>query len=198
LPKKSSNFGATKVNFMSDQKLSPRFIVLIGLVFAAAMTRLLPHPPNFAPFGALALFGAAYFKKPVVGLLVTLAALGLSDFVLNNTIYAAFDYQFQWAVYLGFTLIFVLGFFLLKKVSFQNVLVSAIAASVVFFLVSNFGTWMSGIMPFPKTGAGLLAAYAAGLPMFIYTVLGDLFYCAVLFGSFELMKQRFPVLSFAK
>jgi len=183
---------------MSDQKLAPRFIVLIGLVLVAAMTRILPHPPNFAPFGALALFGAAYFKRPLVGLMVTLVALGISDFVLSNTIYAAFDFNFQWAVYLGFILIFGLGYFLLKKVSFQNVLVGALSASVIFFLVSNFGTWMSGLMPFPKNFAGLMATYASGISMFGYTVVGDLFYCAILFGSFELIKMRFPLLAFSK
>lgn len=183
---------------MSDQKLSPRFIVLIGLVLATAMTRLLPHPPNFAPIGAMALFGAAYFRKPLIGLLVTIVALAISDIVLNNTIYAAFETNFQWAVYLSFALIFVLGFFLLKKVSFKNVLLGSVSASVIFFLVSNFGHFLSPFNLLPRTGAGLIGTYISALPMFAYTIAGDLFYCAVLFGSFEFMKQQFPAISFAK
>lgn len=183
---------------MSDQKLAPRFIVLIGLVLITAMSRILPHPPNFAPIGAMALFGAAYFRKPLIGLLVTIAALAISDIVLNNTIYAAFETNFQWAVYLSFGLIFLLGYFLLKKVSFKNVLLGAVSASVIFFLVSNFGHFLSPFSALPKNAAGLIGTYASGLPMFGFTLAGDLFYCAALFGSFELMKQQFPVLSFAK
>ncbi len=183
---------------MTDKKLAPRFIVLIGMVVIAATIRIMPHWPNFAPFGAMALFGAAHFKKPIIGLLVTLGALFIGDIILNNTVYAAFDPQFQWAVYLAFISIFILGFYLLKKVTVSNVILGAVAASVLFFLISNFGTWQMGIMGYPKNFAGLMMAYGAGLEPYLYTLASDLFYSILLFGSFALMKQRFPSLAIAK
>ena len=64
---------------------------------------------------------------------------------------------------------------------------------MLFFAVTNFGAWL-GSPAYPKTGAGLLAAYAAGVPFFQWTVLGTLFYAALLFGGFELLRKRNPAL----
>lgn len=187
---------------MAQQKISLRFIVLIGLVIIAAMTRLLPHPPNFAPIGALALFGAAYFRKPLIGLIVTFAALWISDLLLNNLVLNQYYEGFQlfghpW-VYLGFAGIFALGYFGLKKVKAQNLLLVSIVGSLLFFLVTNFGAWQMSMVVYPKTLAGLLAAYTAGIPFLWNSMVGDLFYVAVLFGSFELLKYKFPQLAIAK
>jgi len=67
-----------------------------------------------------------------------------------------------------------------------------LGASIIFFLVSNFGTWMSGMM-YPKTGAGLIACYTAAIPFFQGTFISDLVYTTVLFGSFELVKKYYTL-----
>ena len=64
---------------------------------------------------------------------------------------------------------------------------------MLFFVVTNFGAWLSDPL-YPKSMAGLVACYAAGVPFFQWTVLGTLFYSALLFGGFELMRQRLPAL----
>ncbi|MCA1714808.1 MAG: hypothetical protein LC715_06785, partial [Gammaproteobacteria bacterium] len=69
----------------------------------------------------------------------------------------------------------------------------SLAGSVLFFLVTNFGTWLGSSM-YPQTGAGLVAAYAAGIPFFQWTVLGTLFYAALLFGGFALIRRQLPAL----
>jgi len=187
---------------MAQQKISIRFIVLIGLVIITAMTRLLPHPSNFAPIGAIALFGAAYFRKPILGLIITFLAIWFSDLLLNNLVYTAYYDGFQWFsmywVYIGFAAIFGLGYLALKKLSISKLILTSIGGSILFFLVTNFGAWQLSPALYPQNFAGLISAYAAGIPFFWNSMIGDLFYVALLFGSFELLKTRFPQLAFSK
>jgi len=176
-----------------------RFGVIALMIFLAAMSRLLPHPPNFTPIGGMALFGAAYFAKRYWAFAVPIVSLWLSDLVLNNAMYGQYFDGFVWFradslfIYGAFALIALLGIFALKKIRIPNLAASALGASAIFFIVSNFGVWFSGAM-YPKDLSGLIACYAAAIPFFQNTLLGDLFYSAVLFGSFELSVRRFPQL----
>jgi len=172
-------------------------LVLAALIFIAALSRVLPHPPNFSPIEAVALFGGAYFAKRHWALLVPLAAMFLSDMVLGLLrgglyleYFASAGYLLVYACILLSTL---LGFGLRGKVSASRVLGYSLAGSMLFFLVTNFGVWLSSPM-YPQNAAGLLAAYVAGVPFFQWTVLGTLFYSALLFGGFELLRKRVPAL----
>ncbi len=172
-------------------------MMLAALIFIAALSRVIPHPPNFSPIEAVALFGGAYFAKRHWALLVPLLALLASDLVLgalNGGLYR--DYLFSAGylmVYVCIALSTVLGFGLRGKVTGGRVLAYSLAGSMLFFVVTNFGAWLSD--PFyPKTAAGLVAAYVAGVPFFQWTVLGTLFYAALLFGGFELLRNRVPAL----
>jgi len=73
------------------------------------------------------------------------------------------------------------------------VTIAALASSVLFFLVTNLGVWVTGTL-YPKSWAGLAAAYLAALPFFRNTVLGDLSYVALLFGGFALLERYLPAL----
>jgi hypothetical protein len=73
----------------------------------------------------------------------------------------------------------------------MTVVGAALASSVLFFIVTNFGTWLVSGM-YPLTGGGLAACYVAGIPFFQNTAVGDLFYCAVLFGGFALLERAVP------
>lgn len=163
----------------------------------AALTRVLPHPPNFSPVEAIALFGGAYFASKRWAALVPLVGLFVSDLVLarlNGGLYASwFGSAGIWLVYLCIALTTVLGFGLRGKVSGARVLGYSLLGSVLFFVVTNFGAWLTDPM-YPKTLAGLLAAYVAGVPFFQWTLLGTLFYAAILFGGFALLRHRLPVL----
>lgn len=175
--------------------------VLFIMILLAALSRLLPHPDNVTPVGAMALFGGAYFSRKYLAFLIPLLAMWLSDMVLNNVIfprlYPEYYDGFVWMgnlwVYASFILIGVIGMGLLKKVNVANVVGVSLLASVLFFLITNFGVWAVDPI-YPKTGGGLLAAYGAGLPFFRNTLLGDLVYCGVLFGGFEWAKTRWSVL----
>ena len=172
-------------------------LTLAALIFIAALSRVLPHPPNFSPIEAVALFGGAYFAKRHWALLVPLAAMFLSDMVLGmlrgGLYFAYFASAGYLLVYACILLSTLLGFGLRGKVSAGRVLGYSLVGSLLFFVVTNFGAWLSDPL-YPKTAGGLAAAYIAGVPFFQWTVLGTLAYAALLFGGFELLRKRVPAL----
>ena len=184
-----------------------RFGIIAILIFFAAFSRLIPHPFNFTPVGGMALFGAAYFTKKYWAFIIPLAAMFISDLIINNLVYPVVYPQYyegftlmtqgwDW-MYGSFALIALLGMTVLKKIKIPTLIASSLGASLIFFVITNFGSWASGIM-YPMNMTGLMAAYTAGLPFFLNTIAGDLFYVGVLFGSFELVKMQFPRLAIAQ
>ena len=177
------------INFVMKYRLA------FALVALAAITRLLPHPHNFTPIGAIALFGAAYFNRQWLMLAIPFAALFLTDLFINNVIYreiygGKFTMITSGWIYLAFALIMLAGMGILKnKVTGVRVLGASISASAIFFLVTNFSVWAESGM-YPKTAAGLAACYTAGIPFLGNTILGDLFFSAAMFGVYEWAKQK--------
>lgn len=186
---------------MKNSKISIRLGVLALLVFVTAFSRLIPHPSNFAPVGAMALFGAAHFRQRYLAFIIPIVAMWLSDLALNNLIYGEYFDHFVWFyngfhwTYAAFILIGLLGLLLLKKISFKNAVLASLSASILFFIVSNFGVWASGTM-YPKDATGLISCYAAGLPFLKNTMMGDLVYSGFMFGVFEMAQRKFPVLRY--
>lgn len=172
-------------------------LLIGGVIMLAALSRLLPHPPNFSPVEAIALFGGAYFARRSAAIWVPLLAMFVSDLalgLLNGGIYASYFMSAGFAlVYLCIALSALLGFGLRGRVSAPRVFGYSLLGSVLFFLVTNFGTWLGSTM-YPQDGAGLLAAYVAGIPFFQNTVLGTLFYSTLMFGSFAWLRRRNPAL----
>jgi hypothetical protein len=182
---------------MIERASYARFGLLAGMIALAALTRLLPHPHNVTPIGAMALFGAAYLHRKYLAILLPLAALWLSNLVIDNLIYSAYYEGFVWFshpfVFIAFILIVGLGWLSLRKVSPLRLVGASLGASVLFFLVSNFGVWLAG-NGYPMNMSGLLACYAAGLPFFRNTMLGDLLFVGAMFGAFEWLQSRYPAL----
>ncbi len=162
----------------------PRFVVLAGMVLAAAASRLMPHPPNLTPITALALFGGATFSDKRAGFLVPLAALFLSDLVMGL-------YSGLWIVYGSFALIVCIGFWLRTRRRIAPIAGATLASSVLFFVVTNFGVWALDSL-YPKTASGLVACYVAGVPFFRNALAGDIGYAAALFGGLALAERWFP------
>src|SRR5689334_1431635 len=179
---KVSTLNPTGATPMTKQRL----VVLICLIFAAAASRLIPHPPNMTSIMAVALFGGAYLSDKRLAFLVPFAALLLSDFVLGF-------YGHMEVVYGSFALVVCIGLLLRKRRSPLRIAGAALASSILFFIITNFGVWAFGSL-YPKTMAGLAACYVAAIPFFQNTLIGDALYTAVLFGSFALAERAFPVL----
>lgn len=180
-----------------------RITVLSGFIIIAALSRLIPHPYNFAPIGAMSIFGAAYFTDKKFSFLVPLLAMFVSDLLVNNLIFASFYNGFVlftpgfWWIYGSIGLIVLAGIFILKKVTFTTVIAGSLSASIIFFLVTNFGAWIGNPI-YPAGLEGLLMSFGAGVPFFHYTVLGDLFYSGVMFGTFEYAKRKSHALQAVK
>ncbi len=183
---------------MKNNRIPLHFAVVTAIVMTLALSRLLPHPFNFSPLAALALFGGARYANRWAAYLIPLAALWLTDLFLNLAFFGSFVPLYQGAVftYLAFVLIVLLGTVALKKLSFKNVLLTSLSASVVFFIVSNFGVWVSGVM-YPLTSQGLVACYTAAIPFFRNTLAGDLVYSFAIFYGFAYAQLRLPQLKAA-
>jgi hypothetical protein len=167
--------------------LDARTLVITGIVLAAAVLRMAPHPMNFAPIGALALFGGAYFSSKRAALAVPLLSLVVGD------VFTGFHPLIPF-VYASFLVSVAIGFWLRSKRSVPRIGAATLAGAIQFFLVTNFALWASSIGSFPKTAGGLAACYIAGIPLFWNTLASDAFYAALLFGGMALAERKFPLL----
>lgn len=162
------------------EKLYPALLdngIVIALVVLAVLFRLLPHPANFAPVGAIALFGGAYLNKRQA-LWLPLAAMIVSDLFigLHSTI------LFTWG---SFLMIALLGIAVGKSKTVPNVIYATISGSLLFYFVTNFGVWVATPL-YSKTLSGLAQCYIMAIPFLRNTLLSDLVFVGALFGSYEL------------
>lgn len=167
--------------------IHPRAALITGIVFVAVALRILPHTMNFAPIGALALFGGAYFSSRRAAIAVPLLSLIAGD------IFTGFHRLVPY-VYASFLVSVTIGFWLRRKKSATRIGAATAAGAIQFFLITNFAMWALSIGNYPKNLGGLAACYLAGLPLLWNTLAGDAFYVALLFGGMALAEKRFPSL----
>ncbi len=165
---------------------NPKVIIVAIIIVFAAIMRLVPHYPNFTPIAAIALFGGAHLGKKWISFLIPMMALFISDLFLGF-------HSFMIPVYVSFALIVFMGTQLNGKVKVLTVLGASVSSSVIFFLITNFAVW-AGSSYYHQTLAGLIQSYTMALPFFNTSLLGDLFYSSVLFGSFYFLQLRYPSL----
>jgi hypothetical protein len=178
---------------MTSKIIIPSFLFIAIVIFIAALSRILPHPPNFTPIAAIALFGGSCFKNKKMGFIISLLAMFVSDLIIgfHNTM----PY-----VYVSFILISLIGNQMQSNKKPENIIFYSLISSLLFFMLTNFGVWASG--GFEAGMNGLLNTYLIAIPFyessvfgsfFLNTILGDLFYCGILFGSFQVVKNKFLV-----
>ena len=172
--------------------------IALGLIVLVSLFRILPHPYNFTPVGAIAIFSGAYLSKRVIGWLFPIAIMLISDTILEITTGFGF-HKDMWAVYGSFALMILLGQKILSgRTTGKRVLGASVLGSVLFFLLTNFSSWLidpSGI--YANSLSGLIAAYAAAIPFYnvsdplssfaLNGLLGDLFFSGALFGAYALI-----------
>lgn len=165
---------------MNNPNNKSQLLLIITLIAIAAGLRLLPHAPNFAPIGALALFGGAYLKKHW-SYVLPIGAMIASDLLIG-----LYNFKIMAAVYLSFILIVFLGTLARQQKSAAKIIGLTLTGSIVFFFITNFAVWALTPM-YPQTISGLASCFIAALPFFKNTLLGDLFYVGIFFGSFEII-----------
>lgn len=160
-------------------------VFLIGFNVAA---RVLPHVPGVWPFAASALFAGRMLRVPALAVIVPLAAV-----LLSNVTLAGDDWRITLVVCLAITLPAFAGMLVRRWPGAIPVIAAMVSCSLIFFVTTNFAVWaFSGI--YPRTFEGLTQCYIAALPFLDKSVLGDLFWTAVLFGG-AWLAQRVPALS---
>ncbi len=183
---------------MNKTTSQPRTLVLVSMIFIAAIARLIPHPWNFTPIAAMALFGGVYFSNKLQAFAVTILSLLLSDVLtivfINNSFTSLSKYMVslgELSIIAGFIITVSLGIIISNRTSVRNLIGASHCSSVIFFLLTNMAVWNNDPL-YPQNFSGLIACYVAGLPFFRNEILGDLFYTAVLFSSFFIVRMKFP------
>ena len=143
---------------------------VFGLVILALFSRLLPHPPNFAPITGIALFTGHHFANKRLALFIPIFCMFITDLYLGI-------HSLMPIVYLSFVMISILGF-RAKSISLGTV----IGASSLFFILSNLGVWY---FYYPLNWAGFINCFILAIPFFVNSLMGDLFYTSVLQFSYK-------------
>jgi hypothetical protein len=155
-------------------------------ILLAATYRLIPHAGNFAPIGALALFSGAMLTNKRMAVVLPLAAMLMSDALLELFKPGIGFYLGMGFNYFAFALIALLGIMLNKdgKINPMRAMGGSLAGTTIFFLVSNFSTWYGMPGFYSPTFSGLLDCYTMGLPFIRPTLLSDFAFNTLFFGSY--------------
>ena len=156
--------------------MKKEYTVIFSMIILAVATRLLPHPPNFAPITGIALFAASKLNKKILAFLLPLFCLFITDLILGLGWINLF-------VYGAFGMISLIGM-RIQKVS----LLTVVGSSLLFFIISNLGVWL---LYYPLTLEGLMTCFTLAIPFFGNTIAGDLVYTAVLFYGFSAIKNTY-------
>jgi hypothetical protein len=175
-----------RLNQDSDVRYLRIFVVACFILFAACV-RILPHPWNFTPVGAMALFGGAKLRNPWAAFLFPLSALFVGDLIAGFHRFSGF-YVVIPIVYLSFCLSVLIGRSFRNHQSVLGISAATLLGATQFFLVTNFATW-AFFDTYAKNPAGLLSCYVAGMPFFGNTLASDSLYAAILFGGFALAER---------
>ena len=179
---------------MTAKDNTNRNLFLILMILVAATFRVLalhfPSLYNFTPVGAIALFGGVYFKEKWKGYIVVLSTLFFTDLVINylRTSTITFGYSVTFWVYLSFALMVLVGS-LIKKVNVLNILLASTAPVLIHWLLTDFPGEL-----YPHTLAGYGQSLVAAIPFEYNLIYGTLVFSAILFGGFELAKNKYTFL----
>lgn len=162
----------------NNQSNAIKFLLAAGLIIFAIVFRLLPHPANFAPIAAIAIFGGAILPRKWA-LSLPLIAMVTSDLFLGL-------HSLIWLTWGSFLIIAFMSSKYMNKIRPIGVLGASLGASLFFFIATNFGVWLEGRL-YPLTTEGLVSCYYNAIPFFRNTLLGDLVFSTALFGTYVLV-----------
>jgi len=163
-----------------------RTLLALTLIVIAAALRIAPHPWNFTPVGAMALFSGAVLRDRRLAFVFPLAALFAGDIVVGF-------HKLMFLVYTSFLINVAIGLWLRERRSIARISLATLLGAAQFFIVTNFAVWQF-LGGYSHTASGLVACYIAGIPFFWNTLAGDAFYAALFFGGYALAERMFPAL----
>ncbi len=172
----------------NEPRFKPMTLALAGCAILAAGVTLLPEsyrPWNLSPLGALALFAAAR-----LGFWPALGIAAVAVLFKDLGLYLTRGWEPYPLLWVWLTLYAALGWaFLRKTESPVRIGTVALAASLLFFFVSNFVSWLAQALPYGYSLAGLADCYTAAIPFYRGTLVGDLLFTASLFGAHAVLSR---------
>lgn len=161
----------------------PRNLALLAMILIAGICRWIPHPINFTPIGAMALFGGACYAQRRLAFLLPIAALALGDLATGVHVLMP-------AVYLSFGVNVLLGRWLRSRRTVMNTAAVTLVGAVQFFIVTNLATWW---VFYPHSVDGLISCFVLALPCFQNTLAGDAVFTGLLFGALAITEWQLPL-----
>lgn len=165
---------------------SNRTLVIVTLIAFAVLSRLIPHPPNFAAVGAVGLFAGASLGNRWLSLSIPLLSMLLSDLVIGL-------HWMCFVIYVAMALYVIAGWWAGHQVDAKRLLIASLAGSIGFFIVTNFACWIS---MYERSWSGLASCYVAAIPFFQNTLASDLVYGTSLFAVLKAAELKVPSIRF--
>ena len=164
------------------------FYLPVALILILSFSRLIPHPWNFTPILATGIFSGFYFRKFYLSLFIVIFSMFLADLYLgfHNTMFFT---------YISLTVAVVLGIYI-KHFKFNEILISGLLSSVFFFIITNFGAWLTLDM-YEKNLSGLMSSYILAIPFFHNTLISTFLYLILLKLLFDFIIRRKIIKTFA-
>jgi len=147
--------------------ISKKVIFPIILILVLSFSRLIPHPWNFTPVLAVGIFSGFYFKQFYLGLFIVIVSMFLGDLYLGF-------HSTMFFTYISLAVAVILGLYI-KHFKFTEILVTGLTSSICFFLITNFGAWLTLEM-YEKNLAGLISSYTLAIPFFHNTLISTILY----------------------
>ncbi len=163
-------------------RVNKHLILGFAIIFLLAISRLMPHPPNFTPILGMAVFSGAIINKKIVAYLVPLAAMLLSD------LYLGFHSGMP-IIYFTLAICVLIGTFIESRVTILNSILGITAGVLVFYLITNFTVWYGSGM-YENSFSGLITCYVMGLPFLQNTFISSLIYGMGAFLIYEVINKR--------
>jgi len=177
------------------KNLNNEKILAISLIVIAVIFRMFPILPNFQPIMGIALFaGFIFSQNSKLAFIIPISAMLISDIFLELFSSSLFGYQIGFHntilfVYFAFFLVTLQGKFFINNNKFLPILLNSLAGSILFFIITNFGSWLFGLsienIPYDKSFAGLVHCYIAAIPFYKNTLISSVLFSVVLFGAYS-------------
>jgi len=153
----------------------------ISLIFILALSRLIPHPWNFTPMLAIGIFSGFYFKQIYLSFFVVIFSMFIGDLFLGF-------HSTMFFTYISLAVAVLIGLYI-KQFSFAEILLGGLSSSLAFFIITNFGAWLTLEM-YEKNLSGLLQSYVLAIPFFHSTLISTLLYLFVLKFLFNFIIKK--------
>ncbi|MBC7566541.1 MAG: hypothetical protein H7223_06210 [Pedobacter sp.] len=192
---------------MSDSTFNPRTLILLLIVlFVTILRTVAPFSDNFGDIanisavGAITLFSGTYFKKPVQSFAIPLVTLLLTDAILATTIYKEYSngflYEGWYWTYISFALMVFVTRVIVKKVNVLNFIGGTLVVVFIHWIITDLGVWYGS--KYPQTLVGFWTVLEMAIPFELRFLYGTVGYGILMFGSFELLNVKYPVLSLSR